>query len=55
LIVTIAAGAVFGTIGLVLAAPLTAAAVKIAADLGRARAQEEDVESPPPSEAVGVT
>jgi putative heme transporter len=41
LIVTIAGGALFGTIGLVLAAPLTAAAVKISADLARARAREE--------------
>ena len=39
LIVTIAAGAVFGTIGLVLAAPLTSAGVRIAADLAKARAQ----------------
>ncbi len=41
LIVTIAAGSLFGTIGLVLAAPLTAAAVKISADLARTRAEEE--------------
>jgi putative heme transporter len=39
LIVTIAGGALFGTIGLIVAAPLTAAATKIAADLGRARAE----------------
>jgi putative heme transporter len=39
LIVTIAGGALFGTIGLVLAAPLTSAAVRIAADLSRARQQ----------------
>jgi predicted PurR-regulated permease PerM len=43
LIVTIAGGALFGTIGLVLAAPLTAAAVKISADLARARAREAAV------------
>jgi putative heme transporter len=51
LIVTIAGGAVFGTIGLVLAAPLTAAAVKISADLARARAKEEErpEETPPPA------
>ena len=43
LIVTIAAGSLFGTIGLVLAAPLTAAGVRIsAADLAHARAQAED-------------
>jgi putative heme transporter len=40
LTVTVAAGALFGTIGLVLAAPLTSAAVKIAADLAEAREQE---------------
>jgi putative heme transporter len=49
LIVTIAGGALFGTIGLVLAAPLTAAAVKISADLARARAKEDErPESPSP-------
>jgi len=42
LIVTIAGGALFGTIGLVLAAPLTAASVRIAADLGHARAKEAE-------------
>jgi len=42
LIVTIGAGALFGTIGLVLAAPVTSAAVRISADLARARAEEED-------------
>jgi predicted PurR-regulated permease PerM len=40
LIVTIAAGALFGAVGLILAAPLTAAATKISADLARARAGE---------------
>jgi len=40
LIVTIAGGALFGTIGLVLAAPLTSAAVHISSDLARARAIE---------------
>jgi predicted PurR-regulated permease PerM len=40
LIVTIAAGSLFGTIGLVLAAPLTSAAVRISADLARARAED---------------
>jgi predicted PurR-regulated permease PerM len=38
LIVTIGAGALFGMVGLVLAAPLTSAAVHIAADLARAKA-----------------
>jgi putative heme transporter len=60
LIVTIAGGALFGTIGLVLAAPLTAAAVKISADLARARATEEaEAEQAPvpdaPPQAAGTT
>jgi putative heme transporter len=44
LIVTIAGGSLFGTIGLVLAAPLTSAAVRISADL--ARAQTKDAREP---------
>ena len=40
LIVTIAGGALFGGVGLILAAPLTSAAVRIAADLSKARAAE---------------
>jgi putative heme transporter len=44
LIVTIAGGSMFGTIGLILAAPLTSAAVRISADLARARAEEEKSE-----------
>jgi predicted PurR-regulated permease PerM len=52
LIVTIAGGALFGTIGLVLAAPLTSAATHISADLARARAKEQAVaaeaNAPPP-------
>jgi predicted PurR-regulated permease PerM len=39
LVVTIAAGCIFGTIGLILAAPLLSAAVHITADLARARAK----------------
>ena len=39
LIVTIAGGALFGTIGLILAAPLTSAVVKISGDLAQARAE----------------
>jgi predicted PurR-regulated permease PerM len=45
LIVTIAGGALFGTIGLILAAPIVAAAVHISSDLARARAREEAVSS----------
>ena len=60
LIVTIAGGAMFGAIGLILAAPLLSAAVKISADLGRARLAEEEAErrtaeaesaTPPPAPA----
>jgi predicted PurR-regulated permease PerM len=42
LIVTIAGGALFGTIGLVLAAPLTSAAVHVSSDLARVRARVTD-------------
>ena len=49
LIVTIAGGALFGTIGLIVAAPLTAAAVKIASDLAVARA---DAPAPAPAPAA---
>jgi len=48
LIVTISAGCLFGMIGLVLAAPLTSAAVHITHDLRRARAVA-DAHPPPPS------
>jgi predicted PurR-regulated permease PerM len=55
LIVTIAAGALFGMVGLVLAAPLTSAVVHIAADLARmrgaARAPAEGAGEPLPAEA----
>jgi putative heme transporter len=47
LIVTIAGGALFGTIGLIVAAPLTSAAVKIAADVARARDVAEGTEPEP--------
>lgn len=40
LVVTIAGGALFGSIGLILAAPLTSAVVRISADLAHARAEE---------------
>ena len=48
LIVTIAGGALFGMIGLVLAAPMTSAATHIATDLARARAAEDQA-APEPS------
>jgi len=41
LIVTIAGGALFGTVGLILAAPATSAIVKISGDLARAQEEEE--------------
>jgi predicted PurR-regulated permease PerM len=47
LIVTIAGGALFGTIGLIVAAPLTAAAVKIASDVARARGAADDAQPEP--------
>jgi putative heme transporter len=40
LVVTIAGGAVFGAVGLILAAPMTSAIVRISADVARARAAE---------------
>jgi predicted PurR-regulated permease PerM len=50
LIVTIAGGCLFGTIGLVLAAPLVSAAVRIAAELAASRASAEAAAPPPPAE-----
>jgi predicted PurR-regulated permease PerM len=41
LVVTIAGGALFGTVGLILAAPLTSAVVRISGDLAQARAKAE--------------
>ena len=41
LIVTIAGGALFGAVGLILAAPLTSAITRISADLADARAKEQ--------------
>ena len=48
LIVTIAAGSVFGMVGLVLAAPITSALVHIARDLAAARTGEAEGEAPTP-------
>jgi predicted PurR-regulated permease PerM len=45
LIVTIAGGALFGAIGLILAAPLTSAALRVAEDLARARSPAATVAS----------
>jgi predicted PurR-regulated permease PerM len=46
LIVTISGGALFGTIGLVLAAPVTSAAVHVSRDLAHARAKEAQADEP---------
>jgi predicted PurR-regulated permease PerM len=42
LIVTIAGGALFGAVGLILSAPITSAITRISADLSRARAEETE-------------
>jgi len=47
LIVTIGGGGLFGAVGLILAAPLTAAATRIAADLSRDRASDPPPQPPP--------
>ncbi len=41
LIVTIGGGALFGAVGLILAAPVTSAVVRISADLARARGEPD--------------
>jgi predicted PurR-regulated permease PerM len=46
LIVTIAGGALFGSLGLILAAPLTSAITRISADLARARAEAAEAAAP---------
>jgi putative heme transporter len=51
LIVTIAGGALFGAVGLILAAPLTSAATRISADLARARAAKAAAPEPPAATA----
>jgi putative heme transporter len=51
LIVTISAGAFFGTAGLILAAPLTAAAIHISGDLAKVRATRKPVTAPAPPPA----
>ena len=51
LIVTIAGGALFGSVGLILAAPLTSAITRISADLARARADDAPA-APSPARAA---
>jgi predicted PurR-regulated permease PerM len=52
LIVTIAGGALFGTVGLILAAPTVSAITRISADLSRARAKEVPGAEPGPEPAT---
>jgi predicted PurR-regulated permease PerM len=47
LIVTIAGGGLFGAVGLILAAPVTSAVVRISADIARARAKPTGSDDPP--------
>jgi predicted PurR-regulated permease PerM len=54
LIVTIAGGSMFGTIGLILAAPLTSAAVHISADIAKARSHAEQEEEAAAGEAAAA-
>ena len=54
LVVTIAGGAMFGTAGLILAAPLTSAVVRISADLARARAETEPTSGEPGPQAAAA-
>jgi predicted PurR-regulated permease PerM len=55
LVVTIGFGSIFGMIGMVLAAPLTSAALHISRELAAAKAVEAAVEEPPPPEPVPAT
>jgi predicted PurR-regulated permease PerM len=48
LVVTISAGAFFGMVGMVVAAPLTSAAMHISQDLGRVRAAARQSQAPEP-------
>jgi predicted PurR-regulated permease PerM len=52
LIVTIGGGAIFGAVGLILAAPITSAITRISADLAKARAKEAAAAPPPAEEAA---
>lgn len=53
LIVTIAGGSLFGAVGLILAAPLTSAVVRISADLRRARATAANAAGAPAHASAG--
>ena len=52
LVVTISAGAFFGTVGMVVAAPLTSAAIHISADLSRARSVARRTQAAEPGMAA---
>jgi putative heme transporter len=52
LVITIAAGSLFGMIGLILGAPLASAAVHISRDLAAARAAEPEPDEPPATAPV---
>jgi putative heme transporter len=51
LVLTIAGGALFGTVGLILAAPIASAIVRISADLSKARAEHTSAVAPEPQAA----
>jgi predicted PurR-regulated permease PerM len=55
LVVTIAGGALFGAVGLILAAPLTSAATRITADLSRASPPPETAPPTPAGDPAAVT
>jgi putative heme transporter len=54
LVVTIAGGSLFGAAGLILAAPVTSAVVRVSADLARARGSPLGAEAAPGQTAAGV-
>jgi predicted PurR-regulated permease PerM len=55
LIVTIAGGSLFGAIGLILAAPLTSAVVRISADLAHARERRSEADADEPDRSSDST
>lgn len=54
LVVTMAGGALFGAVGLILAAPVTAAATRIAGDLAEARSSPPPAPEAPPTVAAAA-
>jgi len=54
LVVTISAGAFFGTVGMIVAAPLTSAAMHVSADLGRARSAAREAQGAGPDSTVAA-